>query len=70
MILLLNLKLVTGSFAIIHIALFRKKTRIRLIILNFSWAFIGNIIGSLLYAILFSVSVTNFSQVSDSPIID
>lgn len=70
MILLLNLELVTGSFAIIPVAVFRKKTTIKLLIRNLSWAFIGNVIGGLLYAVLFSISVTKFGHVTDSPLIE
>lgn len=70
MILLLNLELVTGSFAIIPIANFRKMTTKRLMFRNLSWAFIGNLIGSLLYAVLFSISVTKFGHVTDSLLIE
>src|SRR5690625_1474533 len=68
MILLLNLELVTGSFAIIPIAALRKKTTIPLMLRNFFWAFIGNLIGSLFYAGLFVIYVTQFgnADISDS----
>lgn len=69
MILLLNLELVTGSFAIIPIAKFRKQTTVPLMFRNLSWAFIGNLLGSLLYAGLFTISVTKFGHVSDSILI-
>src|SRR5690625_6233126 len=45
MILLLNLELVTGSFAILPIAKFRGKTTTKLIYRNLTWSFIGNLIG-------------------------
>lgn len=70
MILLLNLELVTGSFAVIPIANIRKKTTIGKGIYNLSWAFIGNLLGSLFYALLFSISVTKFGHVSDSLLIE
>src|SRR5690625_970573 len=68
MILLLNLELVTGSFAIIPIAILRKKTTIRPMLRNFFWAFIGNLLGSLLYAGLFVIYVTQFgnADITDS----
>lgn len=69
MILLLNLELVTGSFAIIPIAKLRKKTTMLLMFRNFSWAFIGNLIGSILFAILFSIHITKFGHVDDSLLI-
>ncbi|AQS53141.1 putative formate transporter 1 [Jeotgalibaca dankookensis] len=70
MILLLNLELVTGSFAILPIAYFRKETTLKPMIHNLSWAFIGNLIGGLLYAALFSISVTSFGTVTTSPLIE
>src|SRR5699024_4524872 len=49
---------------------FRRKTTTRLMFRNLSWAFIGNLLGSLFYAVLFSISVTNFGHVTDSLLID
>lgn len=70
MILLLNLELVTGSFAIIPIAKFRGKTTNSLMIRNLAWAFVGNLIGSLFYACLFVISITKFGSVVDSALIE
>src|SRR5690625_2348814 len=70
MILLLNLELVTGSFAIIPIARFRGKTTTLLIFRNLSWAFIGNLLGCLFYAILYSISITKFGHVTESLMIE
>lgn len=70
MILLLNLELVTGSFAIIPIARFRNKTTTPLMLRNFSWAFLGNLLGSMLYGILFAISITKFGHVTDSLLIE
>lgn len=70
MILLLNLELVTGSFAIIPIAKFRNLTTIPLMFRNLSWAFIGNLIGGLLYSTLFAISVTKLGNITDSALID
>lgn len=70
MILILNLELVTGSFAMIPIAALRKQTTFSRMFRNFTWAFIGNLLGSLLYAFLFSISVTKFGHVTDALIID
>lgn len=69
MILLLNLELVTGSFAMLPIARLRRKTTIPLIVRNFTWAFIGNLLGSLLYGVLYAVYVTQFGNVEDSLLI-
>jgi formate/nitrite transporter len=70
MILLLNLELVTGSFAILPIANFRGQTNLSLMFRNLTWAFIGNLLGALFYAFLFIISVTKFGHVTDSMIIE
>jgi formate transporter len=69
MILLLNLELVTGNFAMLPIAGLRKKTAVPNILYNFFWAFIGNLIGSLFFALLFSMYITKFGHVTDLAII-
>src|SRR5690625_3853614 len=68
MILLLNLELVTGSFAIIPIAALRRRTNIPLMLRNFAWAFMGNLLGSLFYAFLFVIYITQFgnADIADS----
>ena len=70
MILLLNLELVTGSFAIIPIARMRGLTTVPSMFRNLGWAFIGNLLGALLYAVLFTISISQFGHVTDSVIID
>src|SRR5690606_4733494 len=70
LILLLNLELVTGSFAMLPIAKLRGKTTIPLMARNFSWAFLGNLIGSLFYAFLYTIFITKLGHVTDSLIID
>src|SRR5699024_2805702 len=62
MILLLNLELVTGSFAIIPISVFRRQAEIRPMIRNFSWAFTGNVLGSIFYAGLYVIYITQFGN--------
>lgn len=70
MVLLLNLELATGSFAIIPIATFRQKTSVSLMFRNLSWALIGNLLGSVFYALFFSISVTKLGHVTDSLLIE
>ncbi len=62
MILLLNLELVTGSFAMVPLAVMRQKTTIEQMTRNFSLAFLGNLIGSLVYAGLFVIYLTKFGH--------
>lgn len=70
MILLLNLELVTGSFAIIPIASMRGLTTKSAMFRNLSWAFIGNLLGALFYAVLFTISISKFGHNFDSALID
>lgn len=69
MILLLNLELVTGSFAMLPIAKMRNKITVPLMLRNFSWAFFGNLIGSIFYAALFVIYITSFGNTTDHVLI-
>lgn len=68
MILLFNLELVTGSFAMIPIAAFRKLTTALPMLRNFFWAFLGNLLGSLFYATLFVIYLTKFGHLNAAEI--
>jgi formate/nitrite transporter len=63
MIVLLGLELVTGSFALLPMALFAGRASLGAIINNWSWVFVGNLIGSVAYAGLFVIAVTNAGQI-------
>src|SRR5690625_132302 len=41
-----------------------------LMIRNLTWAFIGNLIDRLFYGLLFSISITKFGNITDTPLID
>ncbi len=69
MIFLLNLELVTGSFAIIPIAVLRRKTNTLLMLRNFFWAFLGNLIGCVFYAALFAIYITQIGNIAGSDIL-
>ena len=56
MIVLLGLELVTGSFAVLPMALFARRASPAAIITNWSWVFLGNLIGSVAYAGLFVIA--------------
>ncbi len=70
MVLILNLELVTGSFAMLPMARFRNKTTVPLIMRNFTWAFLGNLMGAVLYAFLYVIAVTQFGHVNESALIN
>jgi formate/nitrite transporter len=54
MIVLLGLELVTGNFAVVPLGVLERKITATQMWRNWSWVFLGNLIGSLLYAVLFA----------------
>ena len=58
MIVLLGLELVTGSFALVPLALLRGRASPGALVVNWSWVFFGNLIGSMLYAALLAIALT------------
>src|SRR6202451_4526752 len=68
MIVLLGLELVTGSFALLPLAWLRGRTSLGTILANWSWVFVGNLIGSVFYAGLLVIALTDAGQVEPSGI--
>lgn len=62
MIVLLGLELVTGSFALVPLALLRGRTTAGTVLVNWSWVFVGNLFGSLFYAALLAIALTMAGQ--------
>jgi formate/nitrite transporter len=58
MIVLLQLELVTGSFAVLPMAVLEHRASMGGMLRNFGWGFIGNLIGALIYAALFAATLT------------
>lgn len=58
MIVLLGLELVTGSFALVPLALLEGKISTRALFSNLAWVFLGNLIGSVCYGVLLYVCLT------------
>ncbi|RYG69966.1 formate/nitrite transporter family protein [bacterium] len=56
MIVLLGLELVTGNFALLPVANAAGKISVSQLLNNWMWVFLGNLLGSLLYAGLFALS--------------
>ena len=63
MIVLLGLELVTGSFALLPLALLRGRASLGTVLANWAWVFLGNLVGSLVYAGLLAVALTMAGQV-------
>jgi formate/nitrite transporter len=57
---LLGLELVTGNFALLPIGTLARAVPSVRLIRNWGWVYLGNLLGSLLYAGLFYVAITNW----------
>jgi len=64
MIVLLGLELVTGNFALIPLAVREGKTTLGALATNWSWVFVGNLLGSLFYALLFVLTLAPESEMA------
>ena len=67
MIVSLGLELVTGNYAILGVAGLAKKCTWAEVHRNWFWGFIGNLIGSLLYALLLVIALTNTWHLAVAP---
>jgi formate transporter len=63
MIVLLGLELVTGSFALLPLARLEHGIDTRRVIANWSWVFLGNLIGSVIYGALLAIALTNMGKI-------
>ena len=59
MLVLLGLELATGNFALLPMGALAKTVRWNAVWRNWAWVYLGNLIGSLLYAGLFYLAITN-----------
>jgi formate transporter len=66
MIVLLGLELVTGSFALLPLAMLRGRASAGTVLANWCWVFIGNLIGAVAYAVLLVIALTTAGQVEPS----
>ena len=62
MIVLLGLELVTGSFAIVPLARLEGKATWSAVIANWSWVFLANLLGSVVFGVLIAISLTNMGK--------
>ena len=63
MIIVLGLELVTGSFAMLPAAFLARKVGLAKMVTNLAWVFVGNLLGSLLYAWMYAEVQTQFHRV-------
>jgi formate/nitrite transporter len=62
MLVLLGLELATGNFALLPIGFLGGDVRARDIVRNWTWVYLGNLLGSVAYAILFYLAITSFGS--------
>src|SRR5437588_10571667 len=62
MLVLLGLELATGNFALLPAALAAGEVSFGALLRNWFWVYVGNLAGSVAYALLFYVAVTNFGR--------
>jgi formate/nitrite transporter len=59
MLVLLGFELATGNFALLPVGLLAGEVSFGKLVRNWSWVYLGNLIGSVFYAYLFYLAVTN-----------
>ncbi|MFD1774982.1 formate/nitrite transporter family protein [Paenibacillus rhizophilus] len=69
MIILLGLELVTGSFALVPLAVMEKKTSAARMLRNFFWVIVGHLIGCAVYAALYGLTITKMGTDMSNPMI-
>jgi len=57
---LLGLELVTGNFALLPVGVLAGTVRFSKLLRNWGWVYLGNLLGSLFYAGLFYLAITNW----------
>lgn len=60
MLVLLGLELATGNFALLPPALVAREVSFGRLLRNWGWVYLGNLVGSVVYALLFYLAITNF----------
>ncbi len=65
---LLGLELATGNFALLPLAAMTGDISPRAMLRNWSWVYLGNLAGSVLYAALFYLAITNCGSSDGGPL--
>lgn len=68
-IVLLGLELVTGSFAIIPLALLERRTTLAKTVKNFGVVIVGHLVGCAIYLLLYAAVITRMGTDSSNPMI-
>ena len=66
MIVLLGLELVTGSFALLPLAALSGRGSWSSVVANWSWVFLGNLLGSIAYGALLAIALTSMGMAAPS----
>src|SRR5260370_15736747 len=64
MIVLLGLELVTGSFALVPLPFVRGEASGGAVVANWSWVFLGNLVGSVAYGVLIAIALTDMGAIA------
>src|SRR6266516_6861409 len=67
---LLGLELATGNFALLPAAWMDHRISSGALLRNWAWVYVGNLLGSLFYAVLFYVAITSFGATNGGPLGD
>jgi formate/nitrite transporter len=68
MLVLLGLELVTGNFALLPMAWMQGRLSFGSVMRNWTWVYIGNLLGSVFYALLFWAALTSFGSTPGGPV--
>lgn len=61
MLVLLGMELATGNFALLPPGVITREIRFSALLRNWCWVYVGNLLGSILYAGLFYLAITNLA---------
>jgi formate transporter len=64
MIVLLGMELVTGNFAVVPLAVRDQRTTAGALLSNWSWVFLGNLVGAMFYAALFTLTLSPDAEIA------
>ena len=68
-IILLGLELVTGNFALIPLAVMKRRVRLVDMFRNYFWVIIGHLIGCAFYALLYGLTITKMGRDMSHPLV-